>query len=217
MVRVGRVLLIALLVTIFVAPTASAGTGTQSRLGKTLGELWTTVLELPADDNPFTSADKCVELDQRGARRTTVPFSAAGSTITCEVPLATKIFVTAWTSECSTLEKGVYHGDDEESLRACARLADENVKEPIVTFDGRRLRLQEVETPLLNVVMPEDNILDAKAGAAGQSVGHGWVVQINPMRVGTHTILITNNGINAEGVDITGTNTTTIVVRPSWW
>ena len=31
MVRVGRVLLIALLVTIFVAPTASAGTGTQSR------------------------------------------------------------------------------------------------------------------------------------------------------------------------------------------
>jgi len=131
--------------------------------------------------------------------------------------LATKIFVTAWTSECSTLEKGVYHGDDEESLRACARLADENVKEPIVTFDGRRLRLQEVETPLLNVVMPEDNILDAKAGAAGQSVGHGWVVQINPMRVGTHTILITTNGINADGLDISGTNTTTIVVRPSWW
>jgi hypothetical protein len=48
MVRVGRVLLIALLVTIFVAPTASAGTGTQGRFGNTLGELWTTVLELPS-------------------------------------------------------------------------------------------------------------------------------------------------------------------------
>ena len=217
MVRVGRGLMIAVLVTIFIAPTASAGTGTQIRLSETLGELWTTVLELPSGENPFTSDDKCVELDQRGARRTIVPFSAAGSTITCEVRVATKIFVTAWTSECSTLEKDPYYGADEPALRECARDADSQLKDPIFTLDGRRLGLQEVETPLLNVVMPEDNILGVKPGASGQSVGHGWVVQINPLRVGTHTILITNDGINAEGVDITGTNTTTIIVRPPWW
>jgi hypothetical protein len=217
MVRVGRVLLIALLVTIFVAPTASAGTGTQGRFGNTLGELWTTVLELPGDQNPFDKGDPCVELDQRGARRTTVPFSAAGSTITCEVPLATKIFVTGWTSECSTLESDPYYGADEAALRECARMADSKVEEPIVTVDGRPLKLQEVETPLLNVVMPTGNIFKAIPGTTGQSVGHGWVAQINPLRIGTHTILITTGGINAEKKDITGTNTTTIVVRPSWW
>ena len=43
-----RVLLIAVLVTVFAAPTASAGTGTPISLSKTLGELWTTVLELPS-------------------------------------------------------------------------------------------------------------------------------------------------------------------------
>jgi hypothetical protein len=59
-----------------------------------------------------------------------------------------------------------------------------------------------VETPLLAIVLPADNIFGLPAGAEGLSVAHGWVTPVNPLTPGTHTIVIG------------GTTTTTIVVSP---
>ena len=50
--------------------------------------------------------------------------------------------------------------------------------------------MAEVETPLLNIVLPAGNIFDQPAGTQGLSVGHGWVVLLNPLPPGTHKIVI---------------------------
>jgi hypothetical protein len=63
----------------------------------------------------------------------------------------------------------------------------------------------EVETRLLNIVLPEDNIFGEPAGTKGLSVGHGWVVLLHPLTPGTHTVVIDLG---------TGAITTKIIVKP---
>lgn len=77
---------------------------------------------------------------------------------------------------------------------------------PSVTVDGRSLPVIEVETRLLNIVLPEDNILGQPAGTTGLSVGHGWAVLLHPLTPGTHTIVI--DGSVAPRI------TTKIIVKP---
>jgi hypothetical protein len=215
MVRVGRILLIALLVTIFVAPIASAGTDTKSRFSKTLAELWTTILGQSVPESPFGNGDPCVQLADQGASRTVVPFAPIGTAeLTCNVPLGTKIFISAFSSECSTVEAPPYYGGNEAELRACAEAVDAEVKDPVVTIDGRKIRLQEVETRLLSIALPDDDILGSKENHT-MSVGHGWVAQFNPS-LGTHTIELHSTGTYLDK-PLDNFNTTTINVRPSWW
>jgi hypothetical protein len=111
----------------------------------------------------------------------------------------TKIFVAASSFECSTFEG---NGTTAE-LRQCARDADVQVA-PTVTVDGRSVPVAEVETRLLNIVLPADNVFGQPAGTRGLSVGHGWVTLLHPLTPGTHTIVI----------DIgTSRTTTTILVK----
>ncbi len=63
----------------------------------------------------------------------------------------------------------------------------------------------EVETRLLNIVLPADNLFGLPAGTEGLSVGHGWVALLHPLTPGTHTIVIDTGE---------RTITTTIVVQP---
>ena len=112
----------------------------------------------------------------------------------------------AYSAECSTVEEPPFHGDNEDELRDCAR---DNVAEfePVTaTLDGRPIALTQVQTALLNFVLPPDNILGLEAGTTGQSVGDGWVA-LHPLTPGSHEIQIFTNGD-------TLTNTTTIVVQP---
>ena len=77
-------------------------------------------------------------------------------------------------------------------LRTCAR-HDVQVA-PTVTVDGKSVPVTEVETPLLNIVLPADNVFGAPAaGTTGQSVAHGWVTLLHPLTPGTHTIVITGS------------------------
>jgi hypothetical protein len=46
-----------------------------------------------------------------------------------------------------------------------------------------------VETRLMNMVLPADNIFGLPAGTTGLSVGHGWVASLDPLAPGTHTIV----------------------------
>ena len=75
---------------------------------------------------------------------------------------------------------------------------------PGVTLDGRSVAVSEVETALLRVTLPPDNLFGLPAGTRGLSVAHGWVALFRPLPPGTHTIVITLP---------TQTITTTIVVR----
>jgi hypothetical protein len=101
--------------------------------------------------------------------------------------------------ECSTFEG---NGTTDAELRACAKQNDVQTA-PSVTVDGQPVPVTEVETQLLNIVLPADNIFGLPAGTTGLSVGHGWVAHLDPLTPGTHTI---------AGSGPTFTFTTTIIV-----
>jgi hypothetical protein len=205
--RFVRLLFLAVVPFVLLAPPAAASP--EKKLAANLGALWTSVLETPADDNPFTGGDPCVRLDGVVA-----PVAPLGTeSVTCTVTTGTRIFVLGWTSECSTVEAPPYFGTDEPSLRACARAVDAGLDPPTVTVDGRPLPVVEVETALLDVVLPADNIFGQPAGTAALSVGHGWVALLHPLPPGTHEIVIHVTGTYV-GQPVDFTNTTTIIVRP---
>ena len=105
------------------------------------------------------------------------------------------------TFECSTFEG---NGTTEDELRTCARTKDAQAA-PAVTVDTKSVPVTEVETPLLNIVLPADNIFGLPAGTQGLSVAHGWVTLLHPLTPGTHTIFL----------DVAPTPITTkIVVQP---
>ena len=202
-----RVLLFCLVALGLFAPSAAAAP--DKKLAAHLGALWTAVLETPTAQNPFTGGDPCVQLD--GAVAPVAPLGT--ESVTCTVKTGTRILVLGWTSECSTVEPPPYFGTDEPSLRACARAVDAQLEPPTVTVDGRPLPVVEVETALLDVVLPADNIFGQPAGTTAQSVGHGWVALLHPLPPGTHEIVIHVTGTYL-GQPVDFTNTTTIIVQP---
>ena len=205
MKHVIRVSLVLVVAAVFALPArAVPATG----LTEDLEALWTTVLQAPATENPFTGGDPCLDI----GHRTVAPF-AGGEELSCTVAPGTRIFVAAWSSECSTVEAAPYHGDDESSLRACVRAVDAGLQTPTVTLDGDPVVLIEIETGLLDFTLPDGHIFDPglPAGTTGQSVGHGWVALVHPLPPGTHTIRIENHGTYlGDPLDLV--NTTTIEV-----
>ena len=197
MSRFARIVLLAAVTLCVAAPAASAVS--VKKLERNLGAVWTTVLETPSAQNPFGtggSAFACLNI----GGRTVAPFAPV-SVESCTVKPGTKIFVAASSVECSTFEG---NGTTEDELRACARQSDVQVA-PTVTVDGKVVPVAEVETRLLNIVLPADNIFGLPAGTAGLSVAHGWVALLHPLTPGTHAIVIRNGA---------STITTTIVVQP---
>lgn len=149
-----------------------------------LGALWTKVLETPSAQNSFGSGGQefaCWDLGQQ----VVAPFGPNG-VASCTVKPGTRLFVAASTFECSTFEG---NGTTEQQLRDCARQSDAQVAPP-VTLDGSPVPVTEVETALLPITLPADNIFGQPAGTTGQSVAHGWVTSLLPLTPGTHTIVI---------------------------
>jgi hypothetical protein len=195
--RLAAVLLLAAVALGLVAPAANAVP--EKKLDANLAALWTTVLQTPAPQNPFGSGDPASACLNLGG--TVAPFGPS-SAESCTVKPGTKIFVAASSVECSTFEG---NGTAEAQLRACARETDVTVA-PSVTLDGRSLPVNEVETRLLNIVLPHNNIFGQPAGTTGLSVGHGWAVLLHPLTPGTHTIVIDGPAVPSI--------TTRIIVKP---
>jgi hypothetical protein len=181
MPRFARVLLLAAVMFCLVAPSASAAPPTN--LGKTLGNLWTTVLETPTPDNPLAGGDKCVVL----GGNIVAPFG--GGTFTCTVTAGTRIFIAGFTTECSTFAGDCGGpGSNEAQLRAAAKAADAGVT-ATVTINGEPVPLTEVETGLLTIHLPQDNLFGLKgADRNGLSVAHGFVYLTDPLAPGTYII-----------------------------
>jgi hypothetical protein len=177
--RVVRCLLIAVVAFCLVAPSASAA---PTHLGKTLGNLWTTVLETPKPNNPFGGGGpQCVVL----AGNIVAPFG--GGSFTCTVKAGTRIFIAAWTTECSTFVGDCGGpGSNEAQLRAAAEAADAGIT-ATVTINGQSVPLSEVETGLLTIHLPEDNIFGSTE-LHGLSVAHGFVYLTDPLTPGTYII-----------------------------
>ena len=188
-------IVVAAILGIVFAQVAPASATTTKKLESNLAALWTTVLETPSAQSPFGSGGPAFACWDLGG--TVAPLAPSGVE-SCTVKPGTKLFVAASTFECSTFEG---NGTTESALRECAQEADVE-DAPTVTLDGRSVPIAEAETPLLNIVLPADNIFGLPAGTSGLSVGHGWVALLHPLTPGTHTIRIDS------------TITTTIVVTP---
>ena len=191
-----RILLIAAVALSAAAP--SAGATPTKKLDAQLGALWTAVLQTPSAQNSFGTGGEafgCWSLDG-----TVAPFGPAGVS-SCTVKPGTRILVAASSFECSTFEG---NGTTDAQLRTCARQADLQSAPP-VTVDGRAVQVREVETALLEIVLPAGNLFDLPTGTEGLSVAHGWVALLNPLTPGAHQIVFT---IDSQK------NATTIVVTP---
>jgi hypothetical protein len=167
------------------APAASAAPAAV-KIDADLTALWTKVLETP-NPQPFSNppgGSPCWVLPGG----TVAPFGPGADGGSCTVKSGTKILVAAFSFECST-----FPGDNnptsptEAALRACAEQNDVQAA-PLVTVDGQSVPVREVETRLMNIVLPADNVFGLPAGTTGLSVGHGWVAHLDPLTPGTHTI-----------------------------
>jgi hypothetical protein len=160
-----------------------------------LETLWTKVFQLPLDENPFAGADPCLVLaDPNSGHPVLAPFAPSTTTTECTAPRGTALFITGWSSECSDVEVGTpFFGEDEAEQRTCARTADAGLEVPVVTFDGRRVQMHEVETGPMEVELPADNVFGAEPGTSIHSVAHGWVALV-PLTPGDHVVQIQNAG-----------------------
>ena len=216
MSRLSRVLVVAVVTLGVAAPSAAAVP--DKKLGDSLGAMWKKVLETPTPQNPFGSGGPlCVDLGGVVA-----PFGAPGTeSITCAVKPGTKVFVAAWSAECSTFELFPFFGSNEAELRACARDVNAGIatSDVIVVLDGRRVPVTEVTSGLVRVDMPADNIFGVAAGTGPPgmpylSVADGWVALLHPLTPGTHTITVNISAEFPPGTPLNIDNTTTIIVTP---
>jgi hypothetical protein len=213
--RLARVLLAVVLGVVVTAPAASAAPHHESwpapdrDLATLLGELWETVLKTPVPENPLAAGEPwCVDLDGAVAPFTLDPAAVP----TCTVDVGTEIFVAALSVECSTVEEPPFYGGNEAELRQCVRDLDVLQGDLTVTVDGEPVPLTLVESPLLRLDLPEDNLLGVPAQQA-LSVASGLVALLQPLPPGTHEIVTTGTGTVLGDF----TNVTTIVVQPGWW
>ena len=213
--RLARVLLAVVLGVVVQAPAASAAPDHQSRpapdreLATLLGELWEMVLETPVPENPLAAGEPwCVDLDGAVAPFTLDPAAVP----TCTVDVGTEIFVAALSVECSTVEEPPFYGGNEAELRQCVRDLDVLQGDLTVTVDGEPVPLTLVESPLLRLDLPEDNLLGVPPQQA-LSVASGLVALLQPLPPGTHEIVTTGTGTVLGDF----TNVTTIVVEPGRW
>ena len=210
--RLVRVLLAVVVGVVVTAPAASAAPDHQSgpapdrELATLLGELWKAVLETPVPENPLAAGEPwCINLDG-----VVVPFTLdLAAPPTCTVEHGTEILVAAVTIECSTVEEPPFFGSNEAELRECARAVDVPGSTLTLTVDGEPVPLTLVETPLLTIDLPEDNILGVPAQQA-LSVAAGFVALLPPLPPGTHELVITGTGTFLGDF----TSVTTVVVEP---
>jgi hypothetical protein len=202
MARSIRILLAALVGIVITAPAASAAP--DRKLEALLGDLFERVLVIPTSENPLAgNGNPCVDL----GNKVVAPFQGGADDLTCTVKSGTKIFVAAFAVECSTVEPAPFFGRNEAELRECVRAL--NLGKVTLSVDGKMVPLTDVETRLLRLNLPEENIFGAPDGLA-DSVGRGFVALLQPLPPGTHQIVINVSGSFAGDFEVN----TTIVVQP---
>ena len=167
--RLTRILLLVAVALCLGAPTAGAVPA--KKLDNNLAALWTTILQTPSAQNPFGTGVPHLRASTSAARLRRLGPHGVES---CTVKPGTKIFVAASSVECSTFERRMGRLKPNYG-RVPATHGDVQVA-PTVTVDGKSVPVTEVETPLLNIVLPADNIFGLPAGDArsvrGARLGH---------------------------------------------
>jgi hypothetical protein len=186
-------------------PTTSVG---GKSLGEWSGEWWTWALSFPTPTNPL--------LDQTGAHADqgdvgqvlflAGTFGGGNAERTFSMPAGHHIFFPLINS-FETLDSGT-----EETARARAAAVIDNVSELHFNIDdeeGENLFTHRHQSPVFNIILPEDNIfgLPELAGIPLPTVADGYYLMLPPLTPGTHTI--TFGGATSD-FDITVTDHITV-------
>jgi hypothetical protein len=157
-----------------------------STYGEWSAKWWVWALSIPEENNPITdqTGENC-DINQQGP----VWFLAGtlGGSITreCIIPPDKAVLLSPLNIECSYAEFPTMK--TEKELRDCAQWPGATVE---VTIDG--IKIQDIEkynvqSPIFDVTLPENNIFGAPSGPT-KAVSGGWWVLLQPLPPGTHQI-----------------------------
>jgi hypothetical protein len=154
--------------------------------GEWSAKWWIWALSIPEENNPITdqTGANC-EVNQQGP----VWFLAGtlGGSVTrdCDISRDKAILVSPLNIECSYAEFPSMK--TEKELRDCAQWPGASVE---VTIDGvevKDIAKYNVQSPIFDVVLPEENIFGAPAGPT-KAVSGGWWILLRPLPPGAHQI-----------------------------
>lgn len=157
-----------------------------STYGDWSAKWWTWALSIPEENNPVTdpTGENCA-INQEGPVWFLAGTTGGSVNRECDVPAGKAILLSPLNIECSFAE--FPDMKTEQQLRDCAQWPGASVE---VTIDGKRLdgiEQFEVQSPLFDVTLPDNNIFGAPAGPT-KAVSGGWWVLIKPLSPGNHHI-----------------------------
>lgn len=157
-----------------------------STYGDWSAKWWIWALSIPEENNPITdqTGENCA-INQQGPVWFLAGTTGGSVTRECDVPAGKAILLSPLNIECSYAEFPAMK--TEKELRDCAQWPGASVE---VTIDG--VKLQEidkynVQSPIFDVVMPENNIFGAPTGPT-KAVSGGWWVLLQPLPPGNHQL-----------------------------
>jgi hypothetical protein len=132
----------------------------------------------------------------------------------CVVPEGMPILVPLPGAECSMAEPAPYTGDSEAELAACAAADADRYANIVISINGTAIPdigKYRVATEPFTLMLPEENILAAPAGAT-TAVADGYLVILEPLPAGEHDLVVSSE--LADGTVLPEANTTITVVAP---
>ena len=173
---------------------------------------WQWTLSLPAGSNPGQD----VTGTYCGFGQSGPVFFLPRNFAPCTVPAGTSIFIPIVGTECSTSEPVPFSGTSEDELRGCAAAEVERYTNIEVRINGEvvpNIQSYRTSTPLFSVMLPEENVLGAPAGAT-YAVADGYHVMIKPLDPGEHEIVVHLE--LADGTVLPDKFAVITVVEPTW-
>jgi hypothetical protein len=128
----------------------------------------------------------------------------------CTIPAGKAILLPILNSECSYAE---FTGlDNEEELRQCAKRIQDSVVHLEASIDGvpvSGLEQYRIQSPLFNLTLGQNNILDLPANTTTQAVSDGNWLFLKPLSLGEHVIYF-KGGLVARNITNAANNNATI-------
>ena len=163
---------------------------------------WQWALSIPASHNPLldTTGNDCM-VGQRGGRWFLAGFLSGGSaTRTCTIPEGTRLFFPVVNQAFVDTPNQCGQGADSvplKEMRATVAAIIDGFTTREATLDGKPIKdIKRVRSTVFEVALPEDNIFVAfgitpcDAGIYSPTVDDGYYVQLNPLDVGDHTLVL---------------------------
>ncbi len=203
--RCGRIVSVAAIVIAVLVPTNLAFAGGSAAAKKLSFEWWQWVISIPASENPMldSTGEKCM-VGQHGDTWFLAGSWIGSVTRTCAIPANVKLFfpVLNYIGADTPGQCGQGPSRSSNSWRTEADMNMDAAPNMSVTLDTRSAgKIVRVQSKVFAVSVPEDNAFVAAgffcppgdplvAGIYSPAVDDGYYMQLNPLSVGQHTLII---------------------------